>query len=280
MSSADLHIHTTASDGRLTPEEVVQLAADQGISTIAITDHDTYTGYFPARKAGDELGVRVIPGVEITADYKDRECHILAYAFDVGHVGFKRKLLEQKKIRIERSRKMIQNLQKMGFDLDFDDVLGEAGSANIGRVHIAKVVQKKGYASSIQEVFDRYLGNEKPAYYKSLYTPAEDIISLINEAGGVAILAHPGLLYIWEDLQFFLNAGIDGIEYIHPTHSFDLQKKYRLWAENFNLLLSGGSDFHGKKRDYYHFGTVTITDKLADAIIEKAAEYKKTEIVT
>ncbi len=278
MAKADLHIHTLASDGKCSPEEVVRLAAENNLSTIAITDHDTYKGYFKAREAGDEYGVRIIPGVEITTDYNDRECHILAYAFDIGHSGFKQKLAEQRLIRVERSKKMVKNLNKLGFDIDYDEVLGEAGAANISRVHIARLMLKKGYAGSIQEVFDRYLGNDKPGYFKSDYTSAEDVISLIHEAGGVAILAHPGLFYLWEDLRFFLNNGIDGIEYIHPTHNFDLQKKYKTWAENFKLLISGGSDFHGRQRDYYHFGNVTVDESYADAILAKAANYKQSEM--
>lgn len=272
MARADLHIHTTASDGKIKPEKVIDLAAENKLATIAITDHDTCDGYLKVKNYAFESGVRLIPGVEITTEYKDRECHILAYGFNPNHTEFKKKLTAQRKIRVERAHKMVENLNKLGFDLDFDDVIGEAGLANISRVHIAKVLVNKGYASSMNEVFNRYLGDDKPGYARSEYTSVTDMISLIKRAGGVSILAHPGLMYIWEDLKFFLNAGIDGIEFMHPTHNFKLQKKYKDWAQNYDLLLSGGSDFHGKARDLLHFGTITVDDSYADAILNKASE--------
>lgn len=275
MAKADLHIHTTASDGIFSAEDVVRMAADNNLATIAITDHDTFSGYFEAAKTGLEYGVRVIPGIEFTTGYNGRECHLLGYGFDIQNPELLEVVKKQERIRIVRARQMVKNLQKMGFDVDFDEVLGESGTGNIGRLHIAKVLFKKGYAISMQDVFNRYLGENKPGYAKSDYQEITVISDIIKKAGGVSVLAHPGNLYIWEDLRYFLNAGIDGVEFIHPTHNYELQKKYKDWARNFGLLLSGGSDFHGKKRDLIQFGTISIDDDYADAILEKAKERQK-----
>ena len=140
MGKADLHVHTTASDGTQSPEQVVRLAADKGLSTISITDHDTLSGYHKALNIARKLGVKLIPGVEITCDYKNQECHMLAYAFDENHSGLISMLASQKQRRIQRAHKMVHNLNKLGFELDFDDVLGEAGTDSISRVHIAQVL--------------------------------------------------------------------------------------------------------------------------------------------
>ncbi|MEX2403464.1 MAG: PHP domain-containing protein, partial [Balneolales bacterium] len=212
MSKADLHVHTTASDGTQTPEQVVKLAAEKGLSTLAITDHDTVSGYMEARGVARELGIKLIPGIEITSDYRGKECHILAYCIDVDHPSLVSMLANQKKIRIDRAHKMVNNLNKLGFDMDFDDVLAESGSDSISRVHIAGVLEKKSYVANKKEAFDRYLANDAPAYHKSEYVPAAEVIELIKSVGGISVLAHPGLHYLYEDLRFFLKSGLDGIE--------------------------------------------------------------------
>ncbi|MEX0779116.1 MAG: PHP domain-containing protein [Balneolales bacterium] len=275
MNKADLHVHTTASDGVLSPEQVVRLAAEKGISTLAITDHDTIAGYRKARHVAEEVGIKLIPGIEITSDYKGKECHMLAYCIDLEHPRLITMLAAQKKIRIARAHKMINNLNKLGFDIDFDDVVAESGQDSISRVHLASVLQKKSYVANKKEAFDRYLGNDGPAYYKSEYMPAAEVINLIKEVGGLSVLAHPGQHYLYEDLRYFLKAGLDGIEYIHPSHNYELQMKYMNYANNFGLLLTGGSDFHGFRHyDDGNFGTICIDTVLSEKLLTLGEQRK------
>ncbi|MDI6401730.1 PHP domain-containing protein [Balneolaceae bacterium ANBcel3] len=255
MYKADLHIHTQASDGKLSPPQVVDEALSRGIDVIAITDHDTITGVSIARKHAKGTGLQVIQGVEISTLFNGRECHLLAYAFEDDEV-ISKLLGDQKKRRIMRAREIIKNLNKMGFDITWDDVIGEAGLSSVGRPHIARVLIKKGYAADIQEAFFRYLGNQSSAYHKIDYPLTEEAISYVHQAGGFAVLAHPGNHYTYIDLKNMMDAGLDGIECYHPSHNSSHQKKYLEYCENYGLMITGGSDFHGKPSDYYHLGVI------------------------
>lgn len=258
-AKADLHIHTTASDGKYTPEEVIALAAKAGLKAVSITDHDTYDGYFKANAAGTDLGVEVITGIEITADYNGRECHILGYGFETGNPEFKQFILAQKRRRYLRAKKMLANLQKSGFDISIDEIFAEYGTMNISRNHIAGLMVKKGFVTNTNDVFTKWLGNEGSAYFKIEYESAANVIKIIQNTGGVAVLAHPGLNFLTEDVEFFIGNGINGIECIHPSHNYELQKRYREICLSNGLLETGGSDFHGyKNHDHVNFGTVVV----------------------
>lgn len=259
IQKADLHIHSTASDGRLTPTEVVGEAVKRGLSLIALTDHDTTAGFPEARREAGRLGIEMVTGVEITSEYKDTECHILAYCFDPSNPVITKLLDEQRRIRITRAKQIIGNLNKMGFDITYDEVWAQARHSNIARPHIASVMLDKGYAGNFGEVFTKYIGNNAPAYHKCSYKTVEEISVLVQRAGGCTILAHPGDNYTYDDIEYFMNVGIDGFEYIHPSHSYFLQKKFETLAETNHLLKTGGSDYHGTKfGDEYNFGTVAV----------------------
>ncbi|MFU8861086.1 MAG: PHP domain-containing protein [Cyclonatronaceae bacterium] len=276
MQKADLHIHTTASDGKHAPAEVVKKAASRGLSVIALTDHDTYSGYFEARAAGVDAGVHVIAGAEITSDYKGRECHLLAYGFDVGNKELKKLLLDQKFRRINRARKMVENLRKLGVIIEFEDVAKIALNVPISRNHIAGLLVEKKIVKNVKAAFDKYLSNEAPAYFKSEYHSIEDVISIISGAGGVSVLAHPGLLYVDDDLIYFSKTDLDGIETIHPSHNYDLQRKYEEFAKINGLLTTGGSDYHGfKDADDQYLGVVCVDAKKADRIESFCRERKE-----
>lgn len=269
---ADLHIHTNVSDGLKTPGEIVQKASQAGLKAISITDHDSYAGYQKARAIGDELGVEVIPGIEITCDYNENECHILGYGFDVGNEPFLRFIQAQKLRRYKRARRMIENLNKAGFDFTIDDVTAESGTMNISRNHIAGLMVKKGYAPHTQAVFDKWLGNHAKAYFKTDYEQVPVVIDLVRKAGGVTILAHPGLYYTSEDIRYFTESGIDGFECIHPSHNYQLQHQYRTLCEKHDLLETGGSDFHGRKKEEdSYFGTVTIDYSLVTKLMQRCS---------
>jgi predicted metal-dependent phosphoesterase TrpH len=276
MQKADLHIHSTASDGKHSPADVVKRASARGLSVIALTDHDTYSGYFEARAAGVDAGVHVIAGAEITSDYKGRECHILAYGFDVGNADLKKLLLDQKFRRINRARIMVENLIKLGVNIEFEDVEKIAMNVPISRNHIAGLLVEKKIVNNVKAAFNKYLSNEGPAYFKSEYHSVEDVIGIIRGAGGMSVLAHPGLLYVDEDLDYFGRTKLDGIETIHPSHNFDLQRKYEEFAKINGLITTGGSDYHGfKDADDQYLGVVCIDAKKADRLEAFCRERKE-----
>jgi 3',5'-nucleoside bisphosphate phosphatase len=276
MQKADLHIHSTASDGKHAPAEVVKRAASRGLTVIALTDHDTYSGYFEARAAGVDAGVHVIAGAEITSDYKGRECHILAYSFDVGNADLKKLLLDQKIRRINRARIMVENLIKLGVDIEFEDVEKIALNVPISRNHIAGLLVEKKIVDNVKAAFNKFLSNEAPAYFKSEYHSVEDVIEIIRSAGGMTVLAHPGLFYVDEDLDYFAKTNLDGIETIHPSHNFDLQRKYEDFAKINGLLTTGGSDYHGfKDADDQYLGVVCVDAKIADRVESFCRERKE-----
>jgi predicted metal-dependent phosphoesterase TrpH len=269
-AKADLHIHTTFSDGVKSPEEIIEMASKVGLKAIAITDHDSYAGYKRAKSAGIESGIEVITGIEITSDYKGREVHILGYGFDVANEPLIQFIHSQKLRRYKRARKMIENLNKSGFDISLDEVTAESRTMNISRNHIASLLVKKGLVANVRTVFDRWLGNHADAYFKTEYETAESVIQIIQQAGGVAVLAHPGLYYLEEDISSFIDYGIDGFECIHPSHNFELQRRYRERCEKHNLLETGGSDFHGyKKEEDSYFGTIAINYELVTRLLER-----------
>lgn len=236
---------------------MVSQALGTDLDVIAITDHDTLAGIESARKAALGTRLRIVPGVEISTLYHGRECHILAYAFE--EVSVLDKLLSEQKIRrVERARNIIQKLNAMGFNISYDEVLGEAGRASIGRPHIARVMIKKGYAADPQEVFIRYLGNESSAYHKIDYPDAADVIEKIHLAGGIAILAHPGNSYNFIEIKELKDFGLDGLECYHSSHTSAHKRRYLTYCQSHGLIATGGSDFHGTVQDYYQFGVLHI----------------------
>lgn len=267
---ANLHIHTTASDGIKSPEEIAEMAIEVGLNTISITDHDTYQGYFRAAAACADSGIDVIPGIEITSDYKGRECHILGYGFDLGNEEFVGFIQSQKVRRYKRAQKMIANLNKMGYEISIEEVLADSRTMNISRNHIASVMVHKGFAANKNTVFNKWIGNQSAAYYKTEYEQSDEVIRLIQRAGGVAILAHPAFYYTDEDIQYFIGAGIDGLECHHPSHNKIFQQKYTALCESQNLLITGGSDYHGHRdEDNKNFGEITIGQPQVEALLER-----------
>lgn len=276
MAKADLHIHSTASDGKMTPEQVVREAAGLKLSYIALTDHDTIKGVEKAREVARDYDIEVVPGVEITTAYGDRECHLLAYHFNMDDEAFAGLLALHRNARVQRARWIIGQLRNKGFELDIDEVLAEANGRNVGRPHIAEILRKKGYIASIREAFIRHLSDEALGPIENNYRDIFEVIDIVKQAGGVAVLAHPGRLYSNKELDAFANGGIDGIETIHPSHRYDIQKKMESFAENHGLLTTGGSDFHGRVKDYYpHFGLLTVPSAVVTKIETLAARRKE-----
>ncbi|MDX1671515.1 MAG: PHP domain-containing protein [Balneolaceae bacterium] len=276
MTKADLHTHTNRSDGRISPGDLVQYAFDKGLGIIAVTDHDTIDGYREAKEAAKKVDIEVLAGVELTTDFKGRETHLLAYCFDHDHPDLSRLIDRHKKARVERAKWIVEKLLNQGLDVNINEVRAEANGSNLGRPHIASVLVDKGYVAGRQEAFVRYLSDQQLGTIQSEYSSLEESIDAVKKAGGVTALAHPGRSFNDRELQMMLDAGIDGIEVIHPSHDYRLQKKFEKFVEQHNLLMTGGSDYHGSGREYEKYlGILTISENSVDKIKRLAEQRKK-----
>jgi 3',5'-nucleoside bisphosphate phosphatase len=252
MDKADLHVHTRASDGDLSPEEIVGLAGKRELLAVAITDHDTMTGVPPALQTGRELGVNVIPGIEISAVYDPGTLHMLGY-FKEFPAGLEDDLEKIQKGRLDRFPKIIERLNSIGFDITIEDVSSIAGNAQIGRPHIAKALIKKAYVKDFDEAFDKYLGKGKPAYVEKEKLTWEEAIGLIRKHKGISVLAHPFTLELESSglknlITRMKAAGLSGMEVYYPEHSHEQTKLYKTIAGEAGLILTGGTDFHTHER--------------------------------
>ncbi|HKK46929.1 MAG TPA: PHP domain-containing protein [Balneolaceae bacterium] len=276
MAKADLHIHTLESDGNMSPVDVVRLANKHGLEIISITDHDTVRGYWKALETAEELDINLLAGVEITSDFKGRESHLLAYCFDPEHEAIETLMAEHHKSRLERGKWIVGQLSKEGLDLDIEEVKAEAKGANIGRPHIAAVLVDKGYVASYKEAFIRYLSDSALGKIQNGYYDYRQAIQAVKEAGGAVVIAHPGNMYSNEELEDLVAAGVDGIEFIHPSHDYATQQRIGKFAEKHQLLVTGGSDYHGGNDDYQKFfGIVTLNTKYVHRLIRMTEQRKK-----
>lgn len=242
----DLHVHTTASDGTLTPAEVVRLALDQGLAAIALADHDTLDGFTEAQTTAHGTGLEVVPGVEISSDWPVGDFHILGLYVDPWDGPLNEQLEAMRVARLQRARKMLERLATLGMPLEWDEVVSSLnGSRVIGRLHIARAMVHRGYVSGIHEAFQRYIGRNGPAYVSRLRMTPVEIIGLIRRAGGVAVLAHPAASGLVEHIPTLASLGLQGVEVYYPDHSPEDVKVLLATARRYRLLVTGGSDFHG-----------------------------------
>jgi 3',5'-nucleoside bisphosphate phosphatase len=246
LYEADLHCHTTASDGLLSPTELVQLAAQLGLKGIGITDHDTIQGWQEAEKAGADYHIRILKGIELNTNWYGKEVHILGYALDSSSNYLTNKLRDLRNARKQRMLKIIDRLNDLGIKITFDEVQQFAQGESIGRPHVAQALIARGYVREVKEGFDRYIGIGAPAYIPSYKLTPEEGIRLIREAHGVAVLAHPGLLRSEKGIPDWVKAGLHGIEVRHSQHTPEDEKRYLKIAQEYRLLATGGSDFHGE----------------------------------
>ncbi len=250
----DLHIHTSFSDGRQTPERVVDDALKLGLKLIAITDHDSIGGFRPAVAHAGDKGLEVITGIELSAAREDEDIHMLGYLFRDDDAPLLEMIEKFRQIRVERCKKMVVKLNELGMVTDFDEVLEKAGKATIGRPHLAEVMLEKKFVGSYNDAFRQYLFVGGPVYVpKAKLTPSE-AIDLIHQAGGVAVLAHPAVTNRDELIAELKMAGLDGIEIFHPTHKKAARKKYREIGLQNGLFFTGGSDSHNRKGRYGDVG--------------------------
>ena len=250
MSRIDLHTHTTWSDGSFTPKELVEWAHQHAIQALAITDHDTTDGLDEALAMSHPLAMDLIPGIEISTRFQEREIHVLGYFIDYQNPIFQTRIRQLQSTRLTRIQDILQQLQHLGIPISLDEVQQLTGSGSIGRPHIAQVLIRHGHASNFKEAFEKYLGIRGKAYVPREIPEAAEILRWIREAGGVAILAHP----FWEGYrqeeinpacQRLVEQGLQGLEVFYGTFSAK-QISFNLHlAKRFDLLVSGGSDFHG-----------------------------------
>jgi len=246
MNKIDLHTHTTASDGALSPTELVRQAAAVGIGTLGITDHDTTAGLAEAQAEAHTLGVRIVPGVEFGADYQGNEVHMLGYFFDPANPTLAGTLAELREGRSGRGKRMLEKLRPLGVSVPWERVIEIAGKAAPGRPHLAQALIEAGYAGTIDEVFDKYLGHGRPGYVERTQLSPQDCIALVHGAGGVASLAHP--TWLSEPVHLLaqlVDAGLDGIETYYGAYDEATVAWLEALASKFGLVPTGGTDFHG-----------------------------------
>jgi len=251
QGKADLHLHTKHSDGSLSTQELVERAKEAGLSIISITDHDNVAAVDEAIAVGKTLGVEVIAGVELSASIGDRDIHILGYFVDHRNGTLLEHLEFFRQERFKRAERIIEKLNDLDVPLTIQSVLEQAGIGAVGRPHIANALLEEGLTETYHEAFSRYLGYGKPAYEKKYQVSPQAAIELLSSAGGVSFIAHPGNNIDDTVLLELINAGVDGIEVIHPSHSPERVAYYSGIVGEYFLLASGGSDFHGGKRNDY-----------------------------
>jgi len=245
--AVDLHVHTVHSDGLLSPAEVIELAGTLRLAAVAITDHDTVEGIESALQAGCTSPVEVVPGVELSAEYDNQEVHILGYWIDHSHDGLNGILESLRQSRYVRAEKIVGRLRALGFPLDYQDVLSVAGGAAPGRLHIARVLVNRGYVESVRTAFEEWLGFSKPAYEERYKLSPQDAVAAVRSAGGIAVLAHPGLTGSIKLLDSLVRWGVRGLEVYHPDHSLLQTIRLKYLALGKKLCITGGSDFHGSE---------------------------------
>jgi 3',5'-nucleoside bisphosphate phosphatase len=240
----DLHTHSTASDGTLAPDQVIEAAARCGLVALALTDHDTIDGVPEARVAGERLGIRVIAGVELSAFHDEHEVHLLA--LHLTHIeALEKRLSELRALRHTRAEKIVDKLNSLGLSLTLDEVLLQSNGGAVGRPHVARALIARGMVRDFRDAFMRYLGGNGSAFVAKERLSIEDAIAITHEAGALAIWAHPGDGGRRERLEPLVAAGLDGLEVRHPSHSSEDVKRLKALADFFGLVPSGGSDWHG-----------------------------------
>ncbi len=263
LGKVNLHTHTHCSDGRLSPYELVALAARHGLHAVGITDHDTTSGVRAALDAGAALGVRVVPGVELSSSVGGREVHILAYGIDTEHPGLQELMAEARRRRVERAEAILKLLGGLSVSLRYEDVRAHARGEAVGRPHVAAALAASGAVGSIEEAFQQYLGEGAPAYVPKALHPAPVTMRAIHAAGGAAVLAHPSNWVSDEQIETLIAYGLDGIETVHPSHTPALTRHFQSIVDRYDLIETGGSDYHGyRPLDELNFSRYTVAPAL------------------
>jgi predicted metal-dependent phosphoesterase TrpH len=270
MAKGDFHLHSTASDGVHTPTWVMEKAAANGVRVLALTDHDSTEGLAEARAAADRLGLRLVPGLELSTDLGKADVHLLGFGFDVSARPLQEFLAWQREGRLGRTRRIVEILHENGMPVELERVLQIAGDATVGRPHVARALMERGYVASVQEAFDLWLGNGKPANVDREKLEPADAIKVVHENGGVVFVAHA--IFIGEDypaaLRQLAQWGVDGIETYYKHYTPDLVEAHAALAAELGLAASGGSDYHGLGNpDDREIGDIPFPDEKVDTFV-------------
>ncbi|KHF40477.1 PHP domain-containing protein [Halalkalibacter okhensis] len=279
QKNSDLHMHSTASDGGYTPGELMKKCKMVDLEIVSLTDHDSVEGIEEAIRVGNDLGLRVIPGIEFSTKYKGKSVHILGYQFDWKDQHLQTILANQKQLRRERLDTIIQRLEAVGLPIQAQDVLKHVDGGSIGRPHVAKALIEAGYVADVAEAFERYLAEGKPCYVeKSQEMTVEEAIGWIHRTGGIAIVAHPDYYGVDGDLiNWVRDWGLDGIEVYHRDHNEEAVKRYETLCDEIEeqigttLFKTGGSDFHHE--DYGRvpepLGVTRLSNHFAEILLQR-----------
>ncbi|MBV9071679.1 MAG: PHP domain-containing protein [Acidobacteria bacterium] len=270
MRFADLHTHTTHSDGTRSSREVIDVARAAGLGIVSISDHDNLAAYFEVKRYADSVDVTLVPGVELSCEYKGVDVHVLAYAFDPMDDRVEERLRHFRDARASRGQRMVEKLRALGFDISGDRVTELAAGGSIGRPHVARALVERGYATSVSDAFDRLIGTSKPAYVEKERFAIGEAISLIRSAGGVTSIAHPTLYPNGEQIvPELFDAGVDGVEVFHPDVNEAAREQYTNIARFRGKMLTGGSDDHGSVKKTETLGTIRVPENLIGPILER-----------
>jgi predicted metal-dependent phosphoesterase TrpH len=273
---ADLHLHTTFSDGTYSPEELTAEGKRFGFAALALTDHDTVEGCDRMDAACRQSGIEFIPASELTAESHDHELHLLGYFLDTKNPKLLVELAKFQTVRQNRIREMAARLNRLGIPLKADAVFALANCRAPGRPHVARVLVKEGFCASLDEAFERFLKKDRPAWVPKFKMAAHEAIALIHQAGGVAVMAHPGLNRTDEIIPELVAAGLDGLECFHSKHSAAMSAHYLRMAGVHQLLVTGGSDCHGMNKGQPLIGGIKLpyefVERMKDKMLQRAVE--------
>jgi hypothetical protein len=264
----DLHIHTNASDGLFTPELVIEEALKANLDAVSVTDHDSVDNVPQLLSLAQKVNLKVLPGVELSTVWKEEDVHFLGYYIDPANPELLSSLAFLREARVARMQQIVDKFNENGFGVTLEEILAATHGGAAGRSHLARVLLKKRYVSSINEAFEKYLGRGKPFFVEKKMYEVEEAIDLIKKAGGAVFLAHPAVSRVDDDIDLFISWGLDGLEAYYPEHTLEEQEHYIRLAQEKGLMVSGGSDAHGFKGRGEHLGEFTAPTSAVQKLLE------------
>jgi len=275
MKYADLHVHTFYSDSTFSPQEVVSYAKAKNLSAIAICDHDTVDGIEPCMAIGDEAGIEIIPGIEMSVEKIDAEIHLLGYFIDWKQDWLRKKLKIIQDSRVERIHLIMEKLKSLGISVDVEEVFKIAvNKGSVGRLHVAKAMLNSRVVKNLREAFDKYIGFSKPCYVPYTKLLPGEAVEFILKAGGVPVIAHPRLMGNDEYIDEFIHYGLRGLEVYHTDHKPHISRHYEAIAKEKGLIMTGGSDCHGMGKGRVLLGSVRVPYDLVEKLKEEAKKIR------